>query len=161
MFVTIGVCTQVTLFLRRMHKGRGTHFNSQIQTQVNYSKAQQAFRAVPAGCVWPVYVYRRATWDMSVRRVVLPHLAVPVEFCDSHSFLWVTHTHEERVLQVVFWAAHCAAGGLEDPAVVCQGVSQARRAWISFSLQPSGAFPSERECVGAFLCLALKRWMCC
>lgn len=87
-------------------------------------------------CVWPVYIYHRATWDMSVQSIVLPHPTVLVEFCDSHSFPWVMHMHGKTVLQVVFWAACCTACGPEGSAVLHQHVLWVRRAWISFCLQP-------------------------
>lgn len=111
-------------------------------------------------CVWPVYIYHRATWDMSVQSIVLPHPTVLVEFCDSHSFPWVTHMHGKTVLQVVFWAACCTACGPEGSAVLHQHVLWVRRAWISFCLQP--LIQSHwKGSVWGLLTLGTGRWMCC
>lgn len=67
--------------------------------------------------------------------------------------------HEEMVCEVVFCASHCTARGLEGPAIIHQGVSQAKRDWISFCLQQSHLRynPINRGMCGEFLMLGAKK----
>lgn len=81
-------------------------------------------------------------------RVDFPHPTVPVEFSDSHGFPWVTHMHEEWVLQVVFSAPRCTAHGLEGPVIPHQDVSQEGLGFLLSAT--SDTIPSKREHVWTY-----------
>lgn len=137
-----------------MRKGQRMYFNSKTQTQLHYSKAQQALLTVLARCVWPVYIYHRATWDMSVGSIVLPTSRCQRNFM-IHSTSHESRTRtRKRCSKLVFQASRCSAHGLEGPAVIHQDVSQVR-AWISFCLRPLVQSIKRGTC-GDFLMLGTK-----